>query len=192
VLKDRVVALFSRRRRVATAAAVYAAIVAQSRRTEFYSDYGVPDTPDGRFDLIVLHQALLVRRLAGEADLRDLAQAVLDAFFRDMDGNLREMGVGDLAVPKKMLAFGEAFYGRLWAYDKALDAGDGIALAAALARNIYGETSAASTQVRRLAAYVVAAEAALSAAGTAALMSGTVSFADPVAIAATASIGDIP
>jgi cytochrome b pre-mRNA-processing protein 3 len=191
VLKDRVLALFSRRRQAATAAAVYAAIVAQSRRTEFYSDYGVPDTPDGRFDLIVLHQALLVRRLSGAAGLRHLAQAVFDEFCRDLDGNLREMGVGDLAVPKKMLAFGEAFYGRLGAYDKALDAGDQVALAAALARNIFGESAGASTNARRLAAYVVAAEAALTAGGTAAILSGTVRFADPAAMAATAAIGDI-
>jgi cytochrome b pre-mRNA-processing protein 3 len=182
--------MFGRHGRAATAAALYAAIVAQSRRPVFYSDYGVPDTLDGRFDLIVLHQVLLSRRLLGDEKLRSLAQEVFDAFCRDMDGNLREMGVGDLAVPKKMLKFGEAFYGRLGAYAKALDAGDHGALAAALARNILGEANGASPQARRLAAYVVAAEAALAADDMAGIESGAVLFADPAAIAAAQAIGD--
>jgi cytochrome b pre-mRNA-processing protein 3 len=182
--------MFSRHRRAATAAALYAAIVAQSRQTVFYSDYGVPDTIDGRFDLIVLHQALLSRRLMRDANLRGLAQDVFDAFCRDMDGNLREMGVGDLAVPKKMLKFGEAFYGRLTAYAKALDAGDHGGLAAALARNIFCDAAGGSPQARRLAAYVVAAEAALAADDIAGIVSGTVSFADPAAIVAMPAIGD--
>lgn len=162
--------------RAGTAAALYAAIVAQSRRPEFYMDYGVPDTIDGRFDMIVLHQTLLLRRLVREEHLRPLAQAVFDAFCRDMDGNLREMGVGDLAVPKKMLEFGAAFYGRYGAYDKALEAADTEALAAALGRNLVGGTAAAA---QRLAAYVVACEAALRAADTATIVAGAVPFADP-------------
>jgi cytochrome b pre-mRNA-processing protein 3 len=182
--------MFGRHRRAATATALYGAIVAQSRQPAFYSNYGVPDTVDGRFDLIVLHQVLLFRRLGRDENLRGLAQDVFDAFCRDMDGNLREMGVGDLAVPRKMLKFGEAFYGRLAAYTKALDAGDQAALAVALARNILAEADGASPHARRLAAYVVAADAALAADDMAGIVSGTVSFADPATVAATQAIGD--
>jgi cytochrome b pre-mRNA-processing protein 3 len=185
--------MFGRPRRGATAAALYAAIVAQSRRPEFYTDYGVADTVDGRFDLIVLHQTLLLRRLTREAYLNTLAQEVFDAFCRDMDGNLREMGVGDLAVPKRMLKFGEAFYGRFGAYDKALAAGDRATLAAALARNLFGDTGqAASAPVQRIATYVDACEAALAAADPAAIVAGSVPFADPAVIAPPALTGAMP
>jgi cytochrome b pre-mRNA-processing protein 3 len=185
-----VLGMFGRPRRGATAAALYAAIVAQSRRPEFYTDYGVADTVDGRFDLIVLHQTLLLRRLNRDEPLRPLAQEVFDAFCRDMDGNLREMGVGDLAVPKRMLKFAEAFYGRFGAYDKALTGGDADALAAALARNLFGgATDAAAAPVRRLAAYVTASEGALAAADLATIVAGTVSFADPSGVVTPALTG---
>ena len=86
---------------------LYGAIVAQSRRSAFYVGYGVPDTIDGRFDLIVLHMVLLLARLDREGPSAHL----FDHFCRDLDANLREMGVGDLAVPKRMRQFAEAF---LW------------------------------------------------------------------------------
>ena len=92
---------------------LYGAIVAQARSVEFYTAYGVPDTVQGRFDLIVLHLVLLLDRLGrGEGSGRDIGQKLFDVFCRDLDGNLREMGVGDLAVPKQMRRFAEAFYGR--------------------------------------------------------------------------------
>src|ERR1700740_2313654 len=100
---------------------LYGAIVAQSRRAAFYIGYGVPDTIDGRFDLIVLHMVLLLARLdRGGLPARDLGQGLFDLFCRDLDANLREMGVGDLAVPKRMRQFAEAFYGRQAAYLAAL------------------------------------------------------------------------
>ena len=96
---------------------LYGAIVAQSRRAAFYIDYGVPDTLDGRFDLIVLHMVLLLAHLdRREQSARDLGQNLFELFCRDLDSNLREMGVGDLAVPKRMRQFAEAFYGRQTAY----------------------------------------------------------------------------
>ena len=104
-----------------TIAALYGAIVAQARDPRFYEAYGVPDTVLGRFDLIVLHLALVLRRLReGDASARTLAQGLFDAFCRDMDHNLREMGVGDQGVPRQMRRVGEAFYGRAQAYDAAL------------------------------------------------------------------------
>src|SRR3990172_4805977 len=93
-------------------AALYGTIVAQARAPAFYRNYGVPDTINGRFEMITLHTILLLDRLEGEPDaIRGLGQELFDAFCRDMDANLREMGVGDLAVPRKMRGIGEAFYG---------------------------------------------------------------------------------
>ena len=96
---------------------LYGAIVAQSRHAAFYMGYGVPDTMHRRFDLIVLHMVLLLARLdRGGRSARDLGQKLFDLFCRDLDANLREMGIGDLAVPKRMRGFAEAFYGRQTAY----------------------------------------------------------------------------
>src|ERR1051326_7473647 len=121
----------------------------------FYADYGVPDAPAGRFDMILLHLILFVRRLREEpAPIRALGQGVFDLFCRDMDHSFREMGIGDLAVPKHMRRVAEAFYGRAAAYDRAIDGRDEEQLAAALARNIFPESAAASACVRRLASYV--------------------------------------
>jgi cytochrome b pre-mRNA-processing protein 3 len=121
---------------------LYGAAVAAARAPFYYETLGVPDTMDGRFDLVGLFAALLIRRLrvaelgAGAAGT-DLAQAVFDAMFADMDFNLRELGVGDLSVAKKMRAMWEAFHGRATAYQGPLDAGDAAALADAAARNVW-------------------------------------------------------
>ena len=141
-----------RRPRNSTIDALYGTIVAQARSPSFYRDYGVPDTVNGRFDMIVLHVALLLRRFEDEPEqARSLGQGVFDRFCQDMDDNLREMGVGDLKVPKEMQRMGEAFYGRVAAYRAALEESDDTALTAALARNLFdGEASGAG----RLAAYM--------------------------------------
>ncbi|MEP9353414.1 ubiquinol-cytochrome C chaperone family protein [Xanthobacter sp. KR7-65] len=116
---------------------LYGVIVAQSRRAEFYTDFAVPDTIEGRFEMVVLHTVLLCHRLkAGNVEERALSQEIFDAFAADMDRTLRELGVGDLTVPKKMKKIGEAFYGRAKAYDSALAADDRAELARALARNV--------------------------------------------------------
>jgi cytochrome b pre-mRNA-processing protein 3 len=144
-----------------TFAALYGVIVAQSRHAAFYEGYGVPDTVLGRFDMIVLHLALVVRRLRQGGDgEKAAAQGAFDAFCRDMDDNLREMGISDQGVPKQMQRVGEAFYGRAQAYDAALDQADDAALIAALARNVYAGVDGPEAAAARLAAYVrrVAAE----------------------------------
>jgi cytochrome b pre-mRNA-processing protein 3 len=162
-------------------ASLYGAIVAQARLPAFYRDYSVPDTVNGRFEMIVLHAALLLRRLdGGDAPARGLGQAVFDRFCADMDGNLREMGVGDLAVPRKMKSIGEAFYGRRRAYDAALAAAEAAPLAAALARNVY--ESDAGAGVGRLAAYTRTAAAGLAAQGIATFQQGQIGFPDPAGI----------
>ena len=131
---------------------LYGAAVAAARDPYLYASVGVPDTLDGRFDLVGLHAFLLIRRLqARPAPGPELAQAVFDAMFRDMDLNLREMGVADLSVGKKVRVMWEAFHGRSTAYGRALDAGDDAALQAALHRNVWrgAETGEGA---RRLAA----------------------------------------
>lgn len=147
--------LFRRARNADTISALYGAIVAQARQPAFYRDYDVPDTLDGRFELILLHLFLVLRRLDGEQAGRETGQRVFDLFCRDMDQNLREMGIGDLKVPKEMRRIGEAFYGRAQAYEAAVTSADPGALPAALGRNIFGTDGADSRGAARLAAYVV-------------------------------------
>lgn len=168
--------LFQRRRRADTAHDLYAAAVAQARLPTFYAALGVPDTVDGRFDLLVLHAHLLMRRLgriAGE-DAKTLSQALFDLMFADMDNQLREMGVTDLAVGRKVRQMAEAFYGRVAAYDAALAEGEG-ALALALERNLFRAATAPAAAAA--AAYVIAQEAHLAALADADVLAGRVSFA---------------
>jgi cytochrome b pre-mRNA-processing protein 3 len=159
-----------------TISALYGMIVAQARMPSFYRDYAVADTVNGRFDLIVLHLALVLDRLAQDPGLRDLGQGVFDRFCQDMDQNLREMGVGDLKVPKEMRRMGEAFYGAAQAYRAALAASD-EALAQALERNIYGGSKA--TAAPRLAAYMREAVRDLRAQDSAQLGLGAMRLPDP-------------
>src|SRR5215468_6654959 len=148
--------LFRRPPRDDTIASLYGTIVAQARAPAFYQTYGVPNTVNGRLEMIVLHAVLLLRRLSARQRPGGSAaagQAMFDLFCRDMDGNLREMGVGDLAVPRAMRQIGEAFYGRQAAYGSALDAPDNGPLAAALQRNVFADGSEPAP-ASRLAIYV--------------------------------------
>jgi cytochrome b pre-mRNA-processing protein 3 len=118
--------------------ALYRDAVAAARTPWFYRALGVPDTLDGRFDLIALHAFLLIHRLQdaphpGPA----LAQGIFDAMFSDMDNNLREIGVSDLSVGRRMRTMWEAFHGRSQAYATAIDAADRASLEASLARNVW-------------------------------------------------------
>jgi cytochrome b pre-mRNA-processing protein 3 len=115
----------------------YRSIVAQSRQERFYAQWSVPDTVTGRFDMISLHLALLLRRLRTEPAAREFGQALVDLFFRDMDRSLREMGVTDLGVPRKVKKMGNLFYGLVGAVGDALDSSDPRALEAVLVRNVY-------------------------------------------------------
>jgi cytochrome b pre-mRNA-processing protein 3 len=115
--------LFRRTPQGGTIACLYGTIVAQARLPAFYRIYGVPDTVSGRLEMIMLLTVLFLRRLDGEAaPMRALGQGLFDQFCRDMDDSMREMGVGDLAVPRNMRRIGEAFYGRQAAYRAALEA----------------------------------------------------------------------
>lgn len=153
--------------------AVYRAIVAQSRRPVFYAEWQVPDTVTGRFDMISLHLALLFRRLrSGDPKVREFAQAVFDLFFKDMDRSLREMGAGDLAVPKKVQKMGGLFYGLLNSVNDALDHDDVAQLTAVLERNVYG--GVAVPEARKLAEYVGAEAKRLDAQPIESIVSGVV------------------
>ena len=118
----------------------YTAIVKQSRSPELFGNGMAPDSFDGRFDMMVLHVYLVLKRLKAEGQARHGAgQVLFDLFFRDMDQAMREMGVGDLGVGKKVKKMAEAFYGRVHAYDTAFEDGDMAALQATLGRNLYPE-----------------------------------------------------
>lgn len=153
---------------------LYAAIVAAARQERFYAEWGVPDTLDGRFDMVCLHMYLALSGLRGKEELR---QQLTDEFFADMDRSLREMGVGDLSVGKKVRKMAEAFYGRVAAYDAALGEGKS-SLVAALARNFFpagGETARAA----KLADYTLAASSLLAETTTDSLTAGRIVFPEP-------------
>jgi cytochrome b pre-mRNA-processing protein 3 len=155
---------------------IYGMIVTQAREPLFYRDLGVADTVNGRFDLLLMHLWLVLRRLRAIEGDSGLSQALFDHFCTDMDDNLREMGVGDLTVPKRMQAFGEAFYGRTAAYDLALTDGR-EALAMALCKNILNGEGI--DHARRLAAYAEVAIATLDGLDQAMLTSGSWQFPSP-------------
>jgi cytochrome b pre-mRNA-processing protein 3 len=124
---------------------LYGAAVRAARQPDYFSRLNVPDTLDGRFDLVGLHTYLLIRRLTRlTPDGKALAQAVFDAMFADMDVTLRELGVGDLSVGKKVRAMWEAFHGRAKAYATALDGDDLNRLTESLARNVWRGNDAPS------------------------------------------------
>ena len=162
-----------------TISALYGAIVAQARSPAFYRDYCVADTVDGRFELIVVHLVLVLRRLSREEVLRPLGQETFDLFCTDMDRNLREMGISDLKVPKEMERIGTAFYGRKAAYDAALDASADSGLLEALHRNVYASPSEPPPGVPRLAAYMREAERSLERQDAQALLRCELPFPEP-------------
>lgn len=164
---------------------LYAAAVAAAREPDLYRALGVADTLDGRFDLVCLHAILLVRRLQREAEPGPaLAQAVFDAMFSDMDINLREMGVSDLSVGRRVRAMWEAFHGRAHAYDAALAAGDTTALEDALVRNVWRGAAPPAGCAAALARRVTAQAAFLDGQDFSALAAGDVSFRPATEIAA--------
>lgn len=153
---------------------VYAAIVAAARHPLPYVSWGVADDIDGRFNMIVLHMFLVLDRLKGEDPL--FRQHLVDEFFADMDRSLREMGVGDISVGKKVRKMAEAFYGRVAAYDMgSVESRD--ALAAALSRNFFPEGNGSGAE--KLADFTLAARAHLARTATNRLLGGNIDFPEP-------------
>jgi cytochrome b pre-mRNA-processing protein 3 len=130
--------IFGSRSRRRAAAELYGAAVAAARMPAFYSRYGVADTIEGRYEMIVLHVVLLLMALrsAGREGSK-LAQALVDFMAADLDRSIRELGVGDLSVSRFMKRLGEGLYGRAAAYEAALTS-DSAALSGVLLRNVYG------------------------------------------------------
>ncbi|TKB85373.1 MAG: ubiquinol-cytochrome C chaperone, partial [Mesorhizobium sp.] len=173
--------LFGRERHAnrAITEALYAQIVAAARQTAFYSAWNVPDTPLGRFEMLSLHMFLFQHRLRGEGGAAaEVAQVLIDEFFMDVEHSLRELGIGDVGVPKRMRKLAKMFYGRTAAYDDALQRNDHDALAAALARNVRPDAGA-WPQASQLALYAADASRQLTEQPTESIVSGTVAF--PVA-----------
>ncbi len=157
-------------------------IVAAARNPVLFTVFGIEDTFEGRFESVVLHASFVLRRLRGlPSPAPDIAQDLADALFRHFEVALREIGVGDGAVPKKMKGLAEAFLGRGLAYDEALR-GNPSDIAAVLRRNVY----AGQKDGEPLAAYVRALELALAAAPLEAFIMGPVPFPSPAAVPAEA------
>ena len=149
------------------ASRLYAAIVAAARQENFYAEMDVPDTLDGRFDMIVLHMFLIIDRLKGESE--GFCQRLTDVFFGDLDRTLREMGIGDLSVSKKIRPMAEAFAGRVKAYAMAVEQGD-AAVVQALQRNVYAGDI--NTKADQLAGWMKDAKAKLASMTTTKLLDG--------------------
>lgn len=160
----------------------YRRVVAQARRPEFFTGFGVPDTLDGRYELVCLHAFLFLHRLKPERPAAAaLGQRFFDTMFADFDRSLRELGTGDLSVGRQVKRMAQGFYGRIQAYERGLD-GDDRALDAALTRNLYGTAAPAPAQLAGMAAYLRRAVAGLAGQPAAELVQGSIRFDAPGAM----------
>ena len=142
----------------------YATLTAMAREPYFYTDLGVPDTVMGRFEMLSIVMILFFRRTrTSPRSGQEIAQEIVDAFFQDIDHSIRELGIGDQGVPKRMKKLAGMFYGRLEAYAVSLDAKDGTALAEALRRNIYPEMQESAPDLKGLADWMMQTDADLAA-----------------------------
>lgn len=175
--------LFGPRRDERQDVALYAAVVAAARQPAFYLDFAVPDTVDGRFDLIALHAILTMRRLKGQgAAAAERSQRLYEAMVDDFDRSLREMGVGDTGVGKRVKAMLRGVHGRILAYDAALADPDPARLDVVLDNNLYGTVRAVEPAVlAAMAGYVRDAVRALDAQPLAMVMAGVPGFPAPAA-----------
>ncbi|MBP0579008.1 ubiquinol-cytochrome C chaperone [Labrys sp. LIt4] len=172
--------LFRNRARDAQIARLYDQILAQSRDPALFIEGRVPDTVEGRTDMMLLHLFLLMHRLNDEqGEIREIAQGVCDRFFAELDRAMREMGVGDLAVPKKMRKIADIYTGCSSSYGNALHKPDDEELTQVLLRNVYARDEARLPQARALAGYVRRASNALGDASLASLASGSLPFPTP-------------
>lgn len=170
--------LFGRKRQVSEEILIrtYEAIVAAARQPVLFSNWQVPDTPLGRFESLSLHMILFLHRTkAAGPQLKALGQEVVEEFFKDVDHSLRELGIGDTSVPKRMKKLARMFYGRAAAYDVALDAKDEAPLAKALERNMFPD-GPEWPQAENLARHALEASAMLAQATDADILAGSIGF----------------
>lgn len=176
--------LFRRNPNEARIARLHGELMAQAREPALFLDYGVADTPEGRFEMVAIHVLMALRRLnelpdAGPA----LAQDLTDAMFRHFDIAFREMGVSDTTVPKRMKKYASAWLGRARAYGAAIDRSDLEGLTEALARNVYGSADPGLPQAARMARYIFALREAHAGAPFESYLDGPVPACPPLSIA---------
>nr|WP_314088337.1 ubiquinol-cytochrome C chaperone family protein [uncultured Shinella sp.] len=158
----------------------YATLTTAARHPYLYEALDVPDTVMGRFEMLSAVLILYFRRTrTGGTSGQEIAQEIVDAFFEDVDHSIRELGVGDVGVPKRMKKFAGMFYGRLESYAAALDSGNREGLAAALRRNIYPEAGEGAPAMAGLADYLFAAEAAMAAVSDDDIKTGVLTVLEP-------------
>ena len=162
-----------------TAHEIYGSIVAQSRKPVFYATWNIPDTIEGRFEVLVMHMALFIHRMDQIGpDGASFGQLVAEAFIDDLDGSFREMGVGDLAVPKRMKAASEAYLGRLLTYNGALKNKNRAELVIGISRNMINDENRETAQVDALADYMLRSSDRLGTQELDQVLSGQLVFAD--------------
>lgn len=164
-----------------TADRLYEQIVAAARQPVPYSEWNIPDTALGRYEMLALHVFLALHRLRAEPAAEDVAQELTDAFFLDVDHSLRELGIGDMGIPKRMKKLARMFYGRAASYGEAIDRADPVALAAALRRNVMPDAEAWDGAAP-LGGYVMEAWSALAAQPLDGLLAGEIRFPAPAAL----------
>ena len=159
----------------------YDALTRAARNPVFFEDMNVPDTVMGRFEMLSIALILYFRRTASAGDkVKAIAQEVVEAFFEDLDHSMRELGIGDNGVPKRMKKLAGMFYGRLDSYARALESSDPDALEAALRRNIHPENADEALSMRLLADYMMTAESGLNIVAESVLANGDADLPAPV------------
>lgn len=168
--------LFPKSAEVRSAQALYAAVVEQSRQSGFYSGCGVQDSANGRFEVLALNLFLVMHRLRAAPGCFRLARALSEQAVTDIDRNLREMGVGDLSVGRKVKQLTQSLYGRYSAYTAGLE-GDEEMMAAALRRNLFaGDPAADPLAIAEIATYLRREAASLAMQPDDAFRGGRVAF----------------
>ena len=158
---------------------LYGTLVAQSRLPVFYREFKVPDSLNGRFDMLVLHMFVFSHHLSQQDEtLRALSQDVFDAFIKDMDRGMRQEGVGDTSIPKRLKKMTRVFYGRVGAYEAPLESGDVSKLAEAIDRNIFADDSHPD-EATALASYALKLAQKMQDAPRAELLEGIFSINEP-------------
>ena len=162
-----------------TVAGLYAALATQARMPVFYADIGVPDTVDGRFDMLVLHVWMVMHRLEAEPESGQVKQDLFDAMFGHLDLTVREMGAQDLGVGRRIKKMAEGFHGRASSFREAWLSGDAGRLKDALARNVFGKATPAPEALLLLARYTGESIARLTGMPTVELMTGRIAWPTP-------------
>ena len=156
----------------------YGILTTAARQPVFFETMNVPDTVMGRFEMLSIALILYFRRTAGAGDeVKAIAQEIVEAFFEDLDHSMRELGIGDQGVPKRMKKLAGMFYGRLDSYARALENADATALEAALKRNIHPENQDEALSMRKLAHYMLKAEQELKSVSESTLAKGEADLA---------------